>query len=145
MFEMLDHNGPGHFGSSFALGFSEPNFVKKPTHPHQGRGSWRPNPRRSQTSSRRTWPSCPGSFGRIGIRHGGRPGGSLGHPSGGEGEPRDLGFRDGENGFNVQTSAFTAMRLLQAVRVAASGLGGQPRGSPGGPGGPDEGAPGGPV
>ena len=53
MFEMLDHNGPGHFGSSFALGFSEPNFVKKPTHPHQGRGSWRPNPRmRSQTSSR---------------------------------------------------------------------------------------------
>ena len=32
MFEMLDHNGPGHFGSSFALGFSEPNFVKK-THP----------------------------------------------------------------------------------------------------------------
>ena len=29
MFEMLDHNGPGHFGSSFALGFSEPNFVKK--------------------------------------------------------------------------------------------------------------------
>ena len=59
MFEMLDHNGPGHFGSSFALGFSEPNFVKKPTHPHQGRGSWRPNPRmRSQTSSRRTWPSC---------------------------------------------------------------------------------------
>ena len=56
---MLDHNGPGHFGSSFALGFSEPNFVKKPTHPHQGWGSWRPNPRmRSQTSSRRTWPSC---------------------------------------------------------------------------------------
>ena len=52
MFEMLDHNGPGHFGSSFALGFSEPNFVEKPTHPHQGRGSWRPNPRmRSQTSS----------------------------------------------------------------------------------------------
>ena len=42
---MLDHNGPGHFGSSFALGFSEPNFVEKPTHPHQGRGSWRPNPR----------------------------------------------------------------------------------------------------
>ena len=28
--------------------------------------------------------------------------------------------RDGENGFNVHTSAFTAMRLLQAVRVAAS-------------------------
>ena len=55
MFEMLDHNGPGHFGSSFALGFSEPNFVEKPTHPHQGRGSWR---MRSQTSSRRTWPSC---------------------------------------------------------------------------------------
>ena len=53
----------------------------------------------------------PGSFGRIGIRHGGRPGGSLGHPSGGEGE---------WPGFNVQTSAFTAMRLLQAVRVAAS-------------------------
>ena len=58
---MLDHNGPGHFGSSFALGFSEPNFVEKPTHPHQGRGSWRPNPRmRSQTSSRRTWPSWEG-------------------------------------------------------------------------------------
>ena len=29
MSEMLDHNGPGHFGSSFALGFSEPNFVEK--------------------------------------------------------------------------------------------------------------------
>ena len=29
---MLDHNGPGHFGSSCALGFSEPNFVEK-THP----------------------------------------------------------------------------------------------------------------
>ena len=94
---MLDHNGPGHFGSSFALGFSEPNFVEKPTHPHQGRGSWRPNPRmRSQTSSRRTWPSCTSlwrpswlgrrSLGRIGIRHGGGPGGSLGHPSGGKGE-----------------------------------------------------------
>ena len=37
-----------------------------------------------------------------------------------ENGPRDLGFRDGENGFNVQTLAFTAMRLLQAVRVAAS-------------------------
>ena len=34
--------------------------------------------------------------------------------------PRDLGFQDGENGFNAQTSAFTAMRLLQAVRVAAN-------------------------
>ena len=100
---MLDHNGPGHFGSSFALGFSEPNFVKqKPTHPHQGRGSWRPNPRmRSQVQGGRGqaaqatgghpgWEGdplgSPGSFGRIGIRHGGRPGGSLGHPSGGEGE-----------------------------------------------------------
>ena len=30
---MLDHNGPGHFGSSFALGFSEPNFVKKTNPP----------------------------------------------------------------------------------------------------------------
>ena len=29
MSEMLDHNGPGHFGSSFALGFSEPNFVEQ--------------------------------------------------------------------------------------------------------------------
>ena len=26
---MLDHNGPGHFGSSFALGFSEPNVLEK--------------------------------------------------------------------------------------------------------------------
>ena len=34
--------------------------------------------------------------------------------------PRDLAFQDGENGFNAQTSAFTAMRLLQAVRVAAN-------------------------
>ena len=34
--------------------------------------------------------------------------------------PRDLEFQDGENGFNAQTSAFTAMRLLQAVRVAAN-------------------------
>ena len=114
MFEMLDHNGPGHFGSSFALGFSAPNFVEKPTHPHQGRGSWRPNPRmRSQTRTRRTWPSCtslwrpswlgrrlgsPGSFGRIGIRHGG-----------GEWPPGP-----GIPGWG------TAMRLLQAVRVAAS-------------------------
>ena len=57
--------------------------------------------------------------GRIGIRHGGGPGGPLGHPSR-ENGPRDLRFRDGENGFNVQTLAFTAMRLLQAVRVAAS-------------------------
>ena len=40
---------------------------------------------------------------------------------------------------SVQTLAFTAMRLLQAVRVA------EPRASPGGPGGPVEGAPGGPV
>ena len=41
-------------------------------------------------------------------------------PAARENGPQDLGFRDGENGFNVQTLAFTAMRLLQAVRVAAS-------------------------
>eukprot|EP00438_Fugacium_kawagutii_P026793 Skav209679 [mRNA] locus=scaffold1603:85710:98860:- [translate_table: standard] len=38
--------------------------------------------------------------------------------------PRDLSFTDGTNGFTAQTSQFTAMRLLQAVRtarVAASG------------------------
>ena len=29
MSEMLDRNGPGHFGSSFALGFSEPNLCEK--------------------------------------------------------------------------------------------------------------------
>ena len=52
----------------------------------------------------------------------------------------DLEFRDGENGFNVQTSAFTAMRLLQAVRVAASLVRGGNQGEPGGPGGPVEGA-----
>ena len=51
--------------------------------------------------------------------------------------PRDLGFQDGENGFNAQTSAFTAMRLLQAVRVAANLVGG--------PCGPDEGSLRGPV
>ena len=57
----------------------------------------------------------PGGSGRIGIRHGGRPGGSL--------PQRRLGRMvpgRGENGFNAQTSAFTAMRLLQAVRVAAN-------------------------
>ena len=36
-----------------------------------------------------------------------------------ENGPRDLEFRDGENGFNAQTSAFAAMCLLQAARVAA--------------------------
>ena len=81
---------------------------------------------RSQTSSslwRPSWsgrrsPGQPRQLWAHRIRHGGGPGGSLGHPSGGN--PQDLGFRDGENGFNVQTLAFTAMRLLQAVRVAAS-------------------------
>ena len=34
--------------------------------------------------------------------------------------PRDLQFEDGQNGFNANTSRFTAMRLLQAVRVAKS-------------------------
>ena len=54
-----------------------------------------------------------------------------------ENGPRDLGFRDGENGFNVQTSAFTAMRLLQAVRVAASLVwGGNQRDHPAGQAGP---------
>ena len=36
-----------------------------------------------------------------------------------ENGPRDLEFRDGENGFNAQTSAFAAMCFLQAARVAA--------------------------
>ena len=149
---MLDHNGPGHFGSSFALGFSEPNFVEKTTKPpdevpdefkedvaklHKPLAAilvgWEGDPLGS-----------PGSFGRIGIRHGGGPGGSLGHPSGGKGEwPPGPGIPGWENGFNVHTLAFTAMRLLQAVRVAAS-LVGQPRDDPA-PCGPVEGVCGGPV
>ena len=117
-------------------GFFEPNLCEKPTHPHQGRRSWRPNHRRrSQRSSRRTWQSCtsgkgnplgrPGPPRRLWAhrdtsrwktwRIAGTPQRRLGRM-----ESRDLGFRDGENGFNAQTSAFTAMRLLQAVRVAAN-------------------------
>ena len=46
MFEMLDHNGPGHFGSSFALGFSEPNFVEK----NEG-NNFRTNPEQAMASS----------------------------------------------------------------------------------------------
>ena len=46
MFEMLDHNGPGHFGSSFALGFSEPNFVEK----FEG-NNFRTNPEQAMASS----------------------------------------------------------------------------------------------
>ena len=46
MFEMLDHNGPGHFGSSFALGFSEPNFAKKNEGNH-----FRTNPEQAMASS----------------------------------------------------------------------------------------------
>ena len=139
MFEMLDHNGPGHFGSSFALGFSEPNFVKKPTHPHQ---SWRPNPRmRSQTSSRRTWPSCtshwrPSWLGRRSPdqprqlwAHRDTPGPGI--PGWGERvQCPDLGLHS-----NAPPSGSPGGSQL--------GPGGQPRGSPSGPGGPDEGAPGG--
>ena len=43
---MLDHNGPGHFGSSFALGFSEPNFVEK----NEG-NNFRTNPEQAMASS----------------------------------------------------------------------------------------------
>ena len=43
---MLDHNGPGHFGSSFALGFSEPNFVEK----IEG-NNFRTNPEQAMASS----------------------------------------------------------------------------------------------
>ena len=43
---MLDHNGPGHFGSSFALGFSEPNFVEK----FEG-NNFRTNPEQAMASS----------------------------------------------------------------------------------------------
>ena len=32
--------------------------------------------------------------------------------------PRDLDFTDSNHGFTAQSSAFTAMRLLQAVRAA---------------------------
>jgi hypothetical protein len=32
--------------------------------------------------------------------------------------PRELDFTDGNHGFTAQSSAFTAMRLLQAVRAA---------------------------
>ena len=46
MFEMLDHDGPGHFGSSFALGFSEPNFVEK----NEG-NNFRTNPEQAMASS----------------------------------------------------------------------------------------------
>ena len=46
MFEMLDHNGPGHVGSSFALGFSEPNFVEK----IEG-NNFRTNPEQAMASS----------------------------------------------------------------------------------------------
>ena len=43
---MLDHTGPGHFGSSFALGFSEPNFVEK----FEG-NNFRTNPEQAMASS----------------------------------------------------------------------------------------------
>ena len=46
MCEMLDHNGPGHFGSSFVLGFSEPNFVEKIERNH-----FRTNPEQAMASS----------------------------------------------------------------------------------------------
>ena len=46
MFEMLDHNGPGHFGSSFALGFSEPNLCEKFEGKH-----FRTNPEPAMASS----------------------------------------------------------------------------------------------
>ena len=119
---MLDHNGPGHFGSSFALGFSEPNLCEKPTHPHQGRGSWRGGgPSRVQ-----------GGRGKVAQATGGHPGGkeilwatqaalgASGYVTVEDLAARENGFRDLGWGFNAQTSAFTAMRLLQAVRVAAS-------------------------
>ena len=56
----------------------------------------------------------PGGSGRIGGRPWNTPAAAR------DNGPRDLGFQDGENGFNAQTSVFTAMRLLQAVRVAAN-------------------------
>ena len=43
---MLDHNGPGHFGSSFALGFSEPNLCEKFEGKH-----FRTNPEPAMASS----------------------------------------------------------------------------------------------
>ena len=46
MFEMLDHNGPGHFGSSFALGFSEPNLCEQFEGKH-----FRTNPEPAMASS----------------------------------------------------------------------------------------------
>ena len=96
---MLDHNGPGHFGSSFALGFSEPNFVKKTTHPHQGRG-----PRRVQGAAILVGKEIPwaaqaalGASGYVTVE--------------------DLADRGmGRTG----SMSRQAMRLLQAVRVAAS-------------------------
>ena len=62
----------------------------------------------------------PWMTGRIGLRHGGRPSGSLDHPGCGQGQwspgPGIPGWRE----WIQRTSAFTAMRLLQAVRVAAN-------------------------
>ena len=148
MFEMLDHNGPGHFGSSFALGFSEPNFVKK-THP--------PTPR-SGVMAAKPPDEVPDEFKEdvaklhkplaailVGKEIPWAAQAALGASgyvtvedradrwdtpaAARENCSRDLGFRDGENGFNVQTLAFTAMRL-QAAGGSQLGPGGQPRKAP---------------
>ena len=63
-----------------------------------------------------------------------------------ENGPRDLAFQDGENGFNTQTLTFTAMRLLQAVQVAAQLVRGGNQGDHvRGPGWPGQSADGGPA
>ena len=86
--------------------------------------------------------SHPSGTGRIGLRHGGRPGGSLEHPGCGQGKwspgPGSPGWREwiqrpdlGLHG-NAPPSGSTGGSKL--------GQGGQPGRPPGGPCGPDKGS-----
>ena len=156
MFEMLDHNGPGHFGSSFALGFSEPNFVEKPTHPHQGRGSWRPNPRMIPDEFKEDVAKLhkPLAAILVGKEISWAAQAALGRTWRTAGTPQRRQGRmvpgTWDSGMG-RTGSMSRPRLHGNAPPSGSpggcqlGPGGQPRASPGGPGGPVEGAFGGPV
>ena len=121
MFEMLDHNGACHFGSSFALGSLNPICVKNPpTHTKVGGYGGR-----ARQTTEGGLSGVQGGRGKVAEATGGHPGGQgnpLSHPGGSyvtvedladrwntpaaarENGPRDLGFQDGENGFNARAS-----------------------------------------
>ena len=150
MFEMLDHNGACHFGSSFALGSLNPICVKNPpTHTKVGGHGGRAVAKLQKplaailVGKEIPWAThtALGASGYVTVED---LADRWNTPTAArENGPRNLGFQDGENGFNAQTSAFTAMRLLQAVRVAGNLVRGGDQG--GWQGGPDKGALGGPV